>query len=299
MRPLLLLAILCLAACGDPRPAAAVRIERDVPYAGTSPAQRLDLYLPAGAGPHPLIISIHGGAFRFGDKADGQVEPMLAGLERGFAVASINYRLSGEARFPAQIQDVKAAIRFLRAHAAEYGVDPHRFAVWGGSAGGHLACLAGTTGGVRVWDVPDMPHAALDDRVQAVVAWFPPLDFASMDAQLRASGSGTPDHDAADSPESRLLGGPVPTVTELARQAAPATWLTTDDPAFLLQHGTADALVPVQQSQVFTNQARAILGTAAVTFETLPGAGHGDRAFTTAANVAQVLDHLERVLGPP
>jgi acetyl esterase/lipase len=121
----------------------------DLPYAATSGAQRLDLYLPAeGKGPFPVILSIHGGAFLGGDKGDRQVIPMLEGLERGYAVVSINYRLSGEAIWPAQIHDCKAAVRWVRANAKQYRLDPDKIATWGGSAGGHLSAMVGTSGDV-------------------------------------------------------------------------------------------------------------------------------------------------------
>ena len=127
----------------------------DVPYAHQSPNQRLDIYLPdEGEGPFPVIAVIHGGAFMMGDKRDVQQLPMLEGLKRGYAVVCIEYRLSGEAIFPAQIFDCKAAIRFIRANAHKYGFDPRRIAAWGGSAGGHLSSLVGTSAGVK--DLEDL-----------------------------------------------------------------------------------------------------------------------------------------------
>lgn len=118
----------------------------DLAYASASPAQKLDIYLPdAGDGPFPVIMAVHGGAFMGGDKADMQLKPMLEGLARQYAVVSINYRLSGESLFPAQIHDVKTAIRWVKANARRYALDGSRIALWGGSAGGHLSALAGTS----------------------------------------------------------------------------------------------------------------------------------------------------------
>ena len=134
-------------------------VYRDLAYGRHSPAQRLDLYLPRqGQTPYPVVLAIHGGGFISGDKADGQVTPVLESLRRGYAVAAVNYRLSGEATFPAAINDVKAAIRWLRAHAGEYQLDPARFAAWGESAGGNLAALAGTSGDVDVARRPSPPR---------------------------------------------------------------------------------------------------------------------------------------------
>src|ERR1700676_2320619 len=119
-----------------------------------SPSQILDLYAPKNANNVPLIVWIHGGAFLFGSKEGFPVEPVpLHLLLEGYAVASINYRLSPEAVFPAQLEDCKAAVRWLRAHADEFGIDPNRIGVWGASAGGNLAALVGTTGEVRDFEV--------------------------------------------------------------------------------------------------------------------------------------------------
>lgn len=266
-------------------------------YAKGSLAQKLDLFLPdKGEGPFPLVVHIHGGGFMFGDKADGQLIPVLPALKRGFAVASINYRLSGEARFPAQIQDVKAAIRWLRAHAGEFRLDPTRIAVWGGSAGGHLAALAGTSGDVTALEDLSLGCADQSSRVQAVVDWFGPIDFLSMDDQFRASGLGRADHGEAQSPESRLLGQKISETPERAMAASPATYITLDDPPFFIQHGTKDPLVPTQQSIHFATALKKVLGEGKVSLELLPDAGHGGPAFNTTENTTKVLDFLERTL---
>ena len=147
----------------------------DIGYASTSPAQKMDIYIPEnGDGPFPVIISIHGGAFMMGDKADGQVNPMLEGLKRGYAVVSINYRMSGEAIFPALMHDVKAAIRYVRANAAKYKLNPDKIAAWGGSAGGYLSAMAGTSGDIQTLEDLSLGNAAFSSKVQAVVDWFGP-----------------------------------------------------------------------------------------------------------------------------
>ena len=266
----------------------------NVAYATKSSAEKLDLYLPnTGSGPFPLIISIHGGAFMMGDKVDGQLTPMLAGLDRGYAVASINYRFSNEAKFPAQINDVKAAIRFLRANATKYHLDPDKFAVWGGSAGGYLAALAGTSGGVSTLQDGSLGNATVSDKVQAVVDWFGPIDFATMDAQFQESGTGPANHNAANSPESQLLGAALPTVPGKVKASDPTTYISADDPPFLIEHGNKDANVPVQQSQNFASALKKVLGANDVTLKILPGAAHMDPAFDTTANVKLVLDWLD------
>jgi acetyl esterase/lipase len=253
----------------------------------------LDIYWPAdGDGPFPVILSIHGGAFKFGDKRDHQVEPMLGGLARGYAVVSINYRMSGEALFPALVQDVFAAIRWVRAHATHYQFDPEKIAAWGGSAGGYLALMAGVGDGISVFHDASLGNATQPGKVQAVVAWFPPTDFLKMDAQLAASGF-APDaesaHSAAHSPESLILGQQITQVPSLVQAANPETYIRPGLPPFFIQHGDADTIVPYQQSVNFA----AKLAAQNVTIEILPGAGHGDPAFETPENLRKVLDFLD------
>jgi len=270
----------------------------NVAYAAVSPAQKLDLYLPKGKGPFPLVINIHGGGFMMGSKdmLDAPIAEAL--LAKGIAVASIDYRLSGEARFPAAIEDAKTAVRFLRANAASYKLDPDRFLAFGQSAGGNLASLVGTTGNTAVFDNPALGNAGVSSSVIAVIDWFGPSDFSQMDNQARQQGC-TPDHDAADSPESKYLGAPVPTVPDKVRAANPITYIDTADPAFLLQKGTEDCMVPVGQSRMLADALRA--GRVPVTFEMLEGAGHGDMGlwqpiFVSDKNVARVVSFAEQHL---
>ncbi len=245
---------------------AGVRTLKDIAYVPEGhERQKLDLYLPPAEpnAPLPLIVWVHGGAWQAGSKEGC---PAVGFVEKGYAVASINYRLSRHAIFPAQIQDCQAAIRWLRAHAGEYRIDPNRFGVWGGSAGGHLVALLGTAGNVEAFDVGS--HAGVSSRVQAVCDFFGPTDFAKM-----SSFWTTMDHDAADSPESRLIGGPVQESPELVRRANPITYVTKDDPPFLIVHGDKDPLVPHNQSEMLYD-ALTKAGVE-VTFYTVRGGGHG------------------------
>jgi hypothetical protein len=153
----------------------------DLPYADISASQKLDIYLPeTGSGPFPVIVALHGGSFAAGDKRDFQIVPMLAALGRGYAVAAVNYRLIGEARFPAQINDVKAAIRWLRANAAHYALHPDKIALWGDTAGGNLAALAGVTSGSDKLEDKQLGNAQQSSEVTAVVDWYGPIDFLTM-----------------------------------------------------------------------------------------------------------------------
>lgn len=214
--------------------------------------QTLDLYLPESGEACPLIIWIHGGGWQSGSKELGQGARtrVLRHVERGFAVASINYRLSGTATFPAQIHDVKAALRWLRANAATWRLDGARFIAWGTSAGGHLAALAGTSGAVAELEDLSQGNPTASSRVQGAIDCYGPTFLPAMDAQLRAQGCGA-SHDDADSAESRLLGCTAglqaADCVAPARLADPRTWLSADDPPFLIGHGTADCTVPQGQ----------------------------------------------------
>jgi len=239
---------------------------RDVPYVTDGHARQvLDLYLPKDAARPPLVILIHGGAFRGGSKSH---ENAARWLREGYAVAAVDYRLSGDAIFPAQIEDCKAAVRWLRAHAKRHGYDPERFGVYGTSAGAHLAAMVGTTGGPSAFDVGE--YLDVSSRVQAVVDNYGPTDFLQMDAHRLPEGQV---HDAPDSPESTLIGGAIQEHPDRARAANPITYVSPDDPPFLVIHGDRDPLVPHHQSELLV----AALERAGVpvTFYTVKGGGHG------------------------
>lgn len=248
------------------------RVQRDIAYVeGGSKAQRLDLYLPAKADkPRPLIIWIHGGGWSGGDKASC---PAARYVADGYAVASLNYRLSGEAVFPAQIQDCKAAVRWLRANAAKNGIDPEKFAVWGSSAGGHLVALLGTAGASTHFAQVG-GNAGVSEAVQAVCDLFGPTDLLLMDKH--AAGKGAFRHDDPGSPEARLIGGPIQENKDKAERVSPLRYLTKDCPPFLILHGIHDRTVPIGQSELLAERLKAN-GTP-VTFQKIVG-GHGGPGF--------------------
>jgi acetyl esterase/lipase len=235
-----------------------------------------------------------------GDKRDMQLTPMFAALERGYALVSVNYRMSAEAKFPALVHDIKAAIRWVRANARQYLFDPDRIAVWGGSAGGYLALMAGVTAGSPELDDLALGNADQPEEVQAVVSWFPPTDFLKMDEQLAESGFLPPPqfaHSGENSPESLLLGQKITEIPDLVRRANPETYLRPGLPPFFIQHGTHDDVVPCQQSLYFAQKLGAI-APRLVTHQLLPGARHADPAFETPQNVQKVLDFLDHTLRP-
>lgn len=187
-------------------------------------AHKLDLYVPNGAAsPVPLIVFIHGGGWQSGDKQLGPNSYPLRYARSGYAVASINYRLSDEAIFPAQIYDTKAAIRWLRANAAQYNLDATRIGAWGPSAGGHLASLLGTSNDVTDLEGTLGGNTQHSSRVQAVVDWYGPIDFLRQTALLTQNGCPNPNHDSSDSPESRLMGCAIQTCPDAVRRANPMT----------------------------------------------------------------------------
>jgi acetyl esterase/lipase len=250
-----LLAVAAVAGCSRPQQGAMsqeelrrepIRFELDIPYAGTgNPRQRLDLYLPKtpGAGKLPVIVFLHGGGWRYGDKASGAAQLMPFVRSGQYAGVSAGYRLTDEAVWPAQIHDSKAAIRWIRANADKYGLAPQRIAVWGRSAGAHLALMLGFTG-----DVPELegdvgPHDDLSSEVSGVVNFYGITDIPALIGQPS-------DIDRTDpqAPEARLVGGVLPDRPELARAASPLSYVTPDDPPVLTLHGTADRTVPYDQA---------------------------------------------------
>lgn len=252
---------------------------RDVVYQalpGYRP-QILDIYVPATPGPHPLVVYIHGGGWMGGHTrhsgALADFPKVLAALAgEGFTVASLEYRLSAEAHFPAQLQDANAALRFLRAHAAQYRIDPARVGLWGGSAGGHLSALTGVTCRNTQLD----SQAGSDGCVQAVVTWYGVYDFAAM--------TGRPTGDDAG---ARLLGCDGPCPADKLRAVSPVSYIDAKSPPFLLIHGENDKTVPVAQS----HEGEAALRKAGVPVEAIyiPGVDHSFIGATPADTRAATL----------
>lgn len=229
---------------------------------GYRPIQ-MSLFVPtADNSTHPVVIYLHGGGFTLDPDGDEGImgnETMVELAARGYLVARPAYRLSSEARFPAAIEDVKIAVRWLRTYAKDYGGDATHIVVWGSSAGGDLAALLGTSCGVAAFDrIDKLPQRvglstrALDPKasscVDAVIDWFGPIDFATLDRQALPGSMGR--HDDASSPESALLGCALPKCPRaLLKAANPISYISASSPPFLIMHGQADHAVPWQQSQ--------------------------------------------------
>lgn len=281
----------------QPQPAAVspgVKVDQNLLYARAGGKDLLlDIYRPEKQeGLIPTVVWIHGGAFRTGNKDDAQTASVTWLATRGYAVVAINYRLSFEALFPAQIQDCKAAVRWLRANANAYRLDPNRIGAWGASAGGHLAAMLGTSGGVQELE-GDLGNQQESSRVQAVADFFGPTDFLKMDAAALPGGQ---KHDPADSPESQLVGGPIQENKAKVARANPITFVTRNAPPFLILHGDQDPLVPVNQSELLYDALKR--AGVNVTFHKIVGAGHGGPQFGTPITKAMVLAFLDQHLKP-
>ena len=264
----------------EPKLPEGTTVEKDLAY-GKHERNKLDIAVPKGSGPFPLLVWIHGGGWEGGDKAGfGAFAGQVA---RGYAVASINYRYSKHAVFPAQIHDAKAAVRYLRANAKKYNFDPEKFGVGGGSAGGHLAALLGTSGGVKELEGDDKAKPE-DSRVQAVFDLFGPNDLAKL------SPAGAPANAV-----TRLLGGDTGETKTLAETGTPQKYITKDDPPFLIMHGDVDKIVPVAQSK----ELHAALKEAGVESEliVMKGAGHGP-GVGTPTNIQKMGAFFDKHLKP-
>jgi acetyl esterase/lipase len=227
--------------------------------------------------PMPVIVFVHGGWWRAGNRDSG-IPSLVPLAEAGYFCASVEYRLTGEAQWPAQIEDCKCGIRYLRAHADQWGIDPDRIGVWGRSAGGHLVAMLGSTGAVAELEGSG-GWAEQPSAVQAVCDWFGPSD-------LRLLG-----HDAPDSHSAKLIGGPVKDNPDAAGQASPITYVSPDSAPHLIMHGREDAQVPLGQSELL-HEALVEAGVES-TLRVFEGLGHESLGDAAVAEVHAFFDrHL-------
>ena len=263
----------------------------DLPYAGSdNPRQSLDLVLPTQPSAKkklPLVVWIHGGGWKNGDKRSGLSPSRIPALVQTgkYIGASIGYRLSGEAIWPAQIHDCKAAIRWLRANAEKHGIDPDKIAVWGSSAGGHLVSMLGVSHGVKELEGKIGNHTDQTSRVHAVINYYGPSALLQMDDHPSKII-----HNAHDSPESQLIGGPIQENRKKTKQASPLHHVSADDSIFIHFHGTADPLVPYHQSVIF-HQALQEKGVASQLITVKKG-GHSMPSNYTREEVIPFIDEL-------
>lgn len=257
-----------------------IKIYKDLRYsnATASKANLMDVYTPDNGLPQvPLIIWVHGGGWESGDKASGCIPYDKGFVQRGFAIACINYRLTNEAQWPAQIIDVKTAIRALRANAAAFKFYPTKIGVWGASAGGHLAAVAATSAGVSSFEKGEF--LTTSSKVQVVADDFGPTDFVQWVQTPGLESTLQP----ADSFVSRLFGGPVLDNQTAAITANPMTYVDSTDTPIAISHGDQDPIVPLSQSQIFYNKLIAAKVPAAL--NVIAGAGHGTDPFYSSTRI--------------
>lgn len=279
---LVLLAAIPFAAAQDSR-----AVATDVVYATVGDRDMLvDIYMPEGVEAPRLVVWVHGGAWRAGSKAN----PPTAFLDAGYAMASVDFHNSPEARFPAQIYDIKGAIRFLRAHASDYGYRADRIAIAGASSGAHLADLVGVTNGNHELEGTVGGNLDVSSDVQAIVSYFAATNLQSILDQSTPFGLGVRE------PALELLLGAMPDkVPELAALASPVTHVDTNDPPLLLFHGDQDPQMPINQSHELEGRYED-LGLD-VYFDVVHGAVHGGPAFYQGDHLKRMVDFMDRVIG--
>lgn len=274
---------------------------QNVAYASNSKNEVMDVYKAENAtGKDPVIVVVHGGGFKFGDQSMPIIQPIIeAGTANGYVVASVDYRKSGEAAFPAAVGDVKAAVRYLKAHAEEYGIDPDKIVVWGESAGAYLAAMTATTPNVDSLNADVSDNLEQDSIVAALVDFYGPIEFATMDEEFTALGNTASANHTKGSFESDFVG--VDDLSANPDKTAATWWGTYKDqtPTDLyawIQAGTADANVPYTQSEHFAEALSEVIGNDHVQYSVLEGAAHEDDRFYTEENLNDVFAFLTDAL---
>lgn len=276
----------------DGLPGGGEKQEESIAYASQSASQVLDVHLPEGDGPFPVIVLAHGGGFMFGDQRMEIIQPVIeTGVANGYAVVSVDYRKSSEAAFPAALADVKAAVRYVRANAQRYGFDAEHIAVWGESAGAYLALMTALTPEVASLSGDVEENAEQSCAVTALVDFYGPVRFAAMHEEAAECG-----FEFGGDFECRFAG-----VTSLEDEGVARTWWQSyadqlpEDYALKawIQAGTADTSVPYTQSEHFAQELSALIGEENVRFGLIEGARHEDAAFYTDENLAEVFAFLD------
>ena len=260
------------------------KTELDLPYADTNnKKQTLDIVYPThDKAPYKTIVLIHGGGWMFGDKETESIASVFQATTQGYAVVSINYRLSDEVTWPKPLHDAKAAIRFIRANADKYQLDTKNLVAWGGSAGGHIAEMLGATNDQPAFEDLTMGNAAYSSAIQGIVAWYPVSDISGLT-------------DAGTVPANKIMGFDVRANKDKTHDASPVNLVAKDFPPVLFVHGTNDNIVPYQQSVDMQKKIKEITDRKPE-FITFKGAGHGDQRIKTTENVMNNLHFVDEIL---
>ncbi len=259
--------------------------KRNIHY-GPSDAQTFDIWYPnEGKGPFPVVINLHAGGFSGGSADDFTLPPMFRACDHGYALVSLNYRLSGEAKWPASVYDVKAAVRYLRAHAAELNIDPNKIISWGYSAGAYLSAMLAVTGDEEMFNDAALGNMDQSSKVQAAIVGSGPCgNWADEDAYLDelSKKTGVPvlfPHNAPNSVEAFQFGQPLPRIYELLRLVDPNVWVNESCPPVLLLHGDEDPLVPFEFAVKFHEKIASKIGPDKTDLIVGPGKHHCDDPF--------------------
>ena len=282
-----LLALFAAALCAQPAPKIPddVTLESGVAYAQADPQQVMDIVRPRNGSPQlPVILCIHGGGFRAGSRK-GFVAQCVRLAQHGYVAATADYRLAPKAQFPAAVNDVKAAVRYLRANAARLGIDSARIGVMGGSAGGHLALFLGVTGGVAQFE-GDGPNRDQSSRVNCVVSWYGPSDFTKSYGRSVDAAEVLP----------LFLGGDLNQARAMHIKASPLYWVTPEAPPTLAIQGTKDRYVNYEQSVWIVE--RLLQAGVTAELETIEGADHGFKGADATRAEQRMIGFFDRILQP-
>ena len=258
-------------------------------YGPDSPDQTLDVFLPAAEGRWPVVVFVHGGGWYFGGRREECIAAVFKIVSQGYAVATVDYRLVPDVTFPKQLHDVKAAIRYLRAHEEELQLLTDPLVLWGNSAGAHLTALAAARGDFPLLEDLSMGNADCSSRVDGLIAWYGVYDLLTNGEQMRQL---YPEFDGGSDPLPAMLGQ---WNEETAQAASPVTYVTAEYPPVLLQQGKKDRLVPYLQAQEFYEKICRVCGPERAILEYFPEAGHGDARIKGDANILRCIEFLDRI----
>lgn len=281
----------------------------DLRYADDDPRQALDLWLPdEGEGPFPLIVFVHGGGWVSGDKRENTMPGVFKFPSQGYAVACVEYRLVPDVRWPEPLEDVRAAIRFLRAHALEYNLKADKIAIMGNSAGGHLSCMVSALAGRPMLNGRRYGNLDQSDAVQCLISVYSPTDLYQCDLcdrstaedQAIATGGLATRGDNGEKgmwrPQNQLVGASCFGNPALAAAASPISYVTADFPKALFMHGIQDHVVPYGQSVGMARMVNEKCGEGRAVLELFSDADHGDPSMKTNEVVDRIIDFIDEVL---
>ncbi|MDN4495281.1 alpha/beta hydrolase [Ureibacillus aquaedulcis] len=259
----------------------------NLPYTDTqNDRQQLDIVYPSiGNPPHKVIVALHGGGWSSGDRKSASLKLVQMATQQGYAVINVGYRLSDEAKWPAQLHDVKAAIRFIRANAKQYRLNTNNIVVWGNSAGGHLASMVAATNGMEEMQDLSMGNSRASSEVQGVVSWYGISDIAKLP-------------DASINIANKLMGYNVRDKVEESKVASPIHYINKDFPPIFMIHGTNDQIVPFEQSVLFAKAINQATGKKQASLKLHINAAHSDDEIKTTTNVDESLDFVDKIMYP-